>query len=393
MSTKLDKERAKGRRNRGSIEDNCLGPMPVFDKDTTPDPNKDGKCEYWSKWSHAANWFNYKFSPKDFKNYTLRYAKEYLDLPKEDLKNLKKVKDKDFLDVSKLAAIHFTGFDYHIDERNRIKGYIDELIAKGESLCDEEEAKEEKPLKKIVSIQSRMFTKMMETIYNEFDETVIENWFDREFTTTFDAFNAIKRYDIKGASIKSFANKIMAIRTELSDAYDKTCDQAIEAYSDWKRAHIKKAIKQLDTILADIEKAQLANKAVRKPRASKPKASDKQVAKLNYLKEDNTYKLASISPIQIPSAKTLYIYNVKQKKLTEFVTDNSVGFMVSGSSLKNFDTALSRTTTLRKPDDILPQILKKTQKQINNVFKGLTTKMSIPTGRINKDCIILRVIN
>jgi hypothetical protein len=152
-------------------------------------------------------------------------------------------------------------------------------------------------------------------------------------------------------------------------------------------------MKQLTIVLDDIEKAQLANKAVRKPRASKPKASDKQVAKLNYLKDDNESKLASISPIQIPGAKVLYIYNVKQKKITEFITDHADGFMVSGSSLKNFDDKLSRSCTLRKPDDILPQILKKTQKQIDNVFKGLTTKVSVPAGRINKDCIILRVIN
>ena len=63
------------------------------------------------------------------------------------------------------------------------------------------------------------------------------------------------------------------------------------------------------------------------------------------------------------------------------------------STLKNFDTTLSRSCGLRKPDDILPQILKKTQKQIDNVFKGLTTKVSVPAGRINKDCILLRVMN
>jgi len=137
----------------------------------------------------------------------------------------------------------------------------------------------------------------------------------------------------------------------------------------------------------------MANKAVRKTRAVKPKSSDKQVAKLNYLKDDNTNKLASISPLQIPSARVLYVYNVKNKKLTEFVTDNSAGFTVSGSTLKNFDTTLSRSCGLRKPDDILPQILKKTQKQIDNVFKGLTTKVSVPAGRINKDCILLRVMN
>ena len=390
MSAELDKKRAKGRGNRNTIDGKYLGPMPVYDKSTTPDPDKDDKYEYWNEWGVAANWFNYKHSPKDFKNYAVRYAKEYLKLPKDDIKNLKKVKDANFLLVSKLAAIHFTGFDYHIHERNAIEGYIEDLIELGKQIVDEDV--NDKP-KKVVSIQDRIFMKMMETIYNEFDNTVVEGWFEKDFTTKFDAFNVIKAYTVKGPAIKMFADRIVLLRAELNDAYNKTCEQMVEAYSSWTKPNLKKAIAQLDTILDDVEKAQLVNKAVRKPRASKPKASDKQVAKLNYCKGDDVAKLASVNPIVIPGAKTVYVYNVKQKRLTEYVTDSSDGFMVSGSTLKNFDNVLSRTCALRKPDEVLPQILKKTQKQIDNVFKGLTTKVSVPTGRINKDCILLRVIN
>tara|TARA_B100001093_G_scaffold520452_1_gene616105 strand:+ start:806 stop:1978 length:1173 start_codon:yes stop_codon:yes gene_type:complete len=390
MSAELDKKRAKGRGNRNTIDGKYLGPMPVYDKKTTPNPNKDDKYEYWNEWGLAANWFNYKCKPKDFKNYTVRYAKEYLKLPKDDIKNLKKVKDTYFLLVSKLAAVHFTGFHYHIHERNAIKGYIEDLIELGKQIV--EDVVEDEP-KKVVSIQDRMYSKMMQTIYNEFDEVIIESWFDKDFDKKFDAYAAIKKYEVKGAAIKMFADRIIQLRDEMNDAYNKTCEQMVEAYSSWSKSNLKKAVAQLETILDDIEKAQLANKAVRKPRASKPKASDKQVAKLNYLKGDDVAKLASINPIVIPGAKVLYMYNVKQKKLTEFITDNDTGFVVSGSTLKNFDNKLSRTCTLRKAEEVLPQVLKKTQKQIDNVFKGLTTKVSVPAGRINKDCILLRVIN
>lgn len=387
MSAELDKKRAKGRGNRNTIEGQYLGSMPVYDATTTPtDPEA-----YWSEWSNVANWFNYKFSPKDFKTYAVRYAKEYLKLSKDDLKDLKKVKDGRFLPVSKLTAIHFTGFNYRDAERSMIDIHLKDLIKQGKLIIDEDI--DDKPKTKVVSIQDRMRTKMMETLYAEFDDTIIEPWLNGDFSSTFDAFTAIKRHDIKGPGVKMFADQIQPLFTELNDAYNKTCEQAVEGYSLWTRPELKKAIKQIETVLSDIEKAQMANKAVRKTRASKPKASDKQVAKLNYLKEDNDSKLASISPIQIPGAKVLYIYNVKQKRLTEFVTDNDAGFIVQGSSLKNFDDKLSRVCALRKPSDILPQILKKTQKQIDNVFNGLTTKVSVPAGRINKDCIILRVIN
>ena len=113
----------------------------------------------------------------------------------------------------------------------------------------------------------------METIYAEFDDTVIEGWFDRDFIK-FDAFTAIKRHDLKGPSVKMFADRIKTLHSELIEARDKMCEQMVEAYSGWSTKDLKKAITQLETILDDIEKAQLANKAVRKPRASKPKASD-----------------------------------------------------------------------------------------------------------------------
>ena len=64
---------------------------------------------------------------------------------------------------------------------------------------------------------------------------------------------------------------------------------------------------------------------------------------------------------------------------------------MSGTTIKNFDDE-SRVALLRKPEEILPQILNKTEKQIEKVWDTITTKINKPTGRINSDCILLRVI-
>ena len=389
MSVQLDKVRAKGRSNRNSIDGIYAGSMPMFDEATTP---KDDEG-YWNSWGRTAGWFNYKCKAKDFRNYAVSYAKDFLKMSKEDIRNLKKLTDNTFMPIAKLVAVHFTHFHYRDEERNTIEVALKELVEEGKLIVEEVTEDIVDTPKKVVSPQYRMFIKMMETVYKEFDDSVVEGWFDRNFTETFDAFKSIKTHDIKGAGVKMFSDRVNSIRLELVGAYDKTCEDLVEAYSHMTRRHLKKAIKQLDTILADVEKFQLANKAVRKPRASKPKASDKQVAKLNYLKDDNDSKLASISPIQIPGAMRLYVYNVKQRKIFEYVSDNSAGFVVSGSTLKNVDEKLSRSTKLRKPDDVLPEILKKTARQINNVFNSLTTKIEVPNGRINKDCILLRVMD
>ena len=86
------------------------------------------------------------------------------------------------------------------------------------------------------------------------------------------------------------------------------------------------------------------------------------------------------------------MYNVKNRRLTEYKTNSTKGFEVSGTTIKNIcDT--SRTATLRRPTEILPLILSQTQKQIDKRVWGLlTTKISTPNGRINNDCILLRVL-
>jgi hypothetical protein len=390
MSVELDKKRAKGRSNRGSIDGTYHGKMPVFGAGTTPKEDK----EYWSAWGEAANWFNYKCKPKDYTKYIQAYAKDALKLSKEDIRSIKKLPDNAFLPISKLVAVSFTGFEYREAELDKIKVAFVDFVEQGKLIADDEATESaNQPEKKTVSPQYRMFLKMMETVYSEFDEAIIEGWQDNDFKVKFDAFKSLKNNDVKGAAVKMFADRVENLRAEMQDAYDKKDDDIVEAYSHIKRSNLKKAVAQLSEILADVESAQLANKAVRKPRASKAKASDKQVAKLKYMASDADSKLASINPIQIPGAMRLYVYNVKQRKIFEYVSDNDKGFEVSGSTLKNVDEKLSRTTKLRKPQEFLPDVLKKTPRQIDNMFNELTTKVEVPNNRINRDCIILRVMD
>ena len=79
--------------------------------------------------------------------------------------------------------------------------------------------------------------------------------------------------------------------------------------------------------------------------------------------------------------------------MTQYVTTATKGFEVGGTSIKNYEPTLSKTTKLRKPEDILPEVLKLTPKQIEKrVWDKLTTKINSPAGRINKDCVLLRVV-
>ena len=145
----------------------------------------------------------------------------------------------------------------------------------------------------------------------------------------------------------------------------------------------------MDGVFEDLERYREAQKARRSTRAKKVYSSTDQVKNLKYLVEDVDAKVHSINPTLLPKATVLWMYNVKTRKLTEFKSNSINGFEIRGSTLYKWDNG--RITTLRKPDEILPQIINKTEKQIDNIWKALTTKIGKPTGRINKDCILLRV--
>ena len=68
------------------------------------------------------------------------------------------------------------------------------------------------------------------------------------------------------------------------------------------------------------------------------------------------------------------------------------GFTVSGTSIKDFDEDNSFSLTLRKPEDYLPIIASKTEKQIEKALNELKTKRKPANGRINQDTILVRAL-
>ena len=213
------------------------------------------------------------------------------------------------------------------------------------------------------------------------------------FKPEFNVYEIWKNHGLKGNVINAFREKVQFEYDVISDAYHKRCDQAMEAYSHISLRNQKKMLKTMETIFEDLDKLKDSFKAVRMPRTKKPKASDAQVAHLQYKQEDIDAKVTSINPVLIPGKEMLFVYNTKQRVLSQYVTTATKGFEVGGTSIKNFDDKLSKTSKLRKPEDILPEILNLTPKQIEKrVWGKLTTKINTPTGRINKDCILLRVV-
>ena len=173
---------------------------------------------------------------------------------------------------------------------------------------------------------------------------------------------------------------------------DRTCPDAVEGYS-----YLRKP--QLNRIVANFEKmidgatTHSKVKSTRRPRVKRPKAADKQVARLKYCQEDDTYSLQSIDPISIPFSQRVYVFNTKYRQLSIYYSSTPSGFSVKGTSIKEFDPDKSITMTLRKPEDVLPLILSGTVRKIDNLLKTLKTKPRKANGRINNNTVLLKAFD
>jgi hypothetical protein len=211
--------------------------------------------------------------------------------------------------------------------------------------------------------------------------------------TAFDELNIYSKFQKEGTAYntaKASFNHIEKLTEEIELLLTKKDDQLTESYKFMKPKRQKVLLAFLIEIRDDIKRYMLNKKATRKTKAPTIMTADKQVSKIKYSKESVEYKIQSINPVSIIGASQLYTFNTKNRMLTEYLTSSPKGFEMKGTTLQNLNSS-SRSIRLRKPEDILPDIQSKSVSRINSIWKTLTTKQSVPNGRINNDTILVRV--
>ena len=374
-----------------NADEAMMGPKPSFG---VHNPIPDSKEDRERLFRNGEQWFYYFENKKKAAETVQTYCTRVLKFDKKKIANLRKLPDWKYrMKTYKTISMINNGWEGYPLTEQRIEdmhNFLKECEKEGKKI---KKAADSKPKPVVIPPAVRMRRKVLDTIYHDFDTMVIEKWMEGIFDKKeilFPTYSLLQLHKIKGAGLNIFRDLVKAEYDTISDAYHKRCDQAVEAYSHITKGNKKKMIELMDKIFEDIERMRTNSKATR-TRIKRPKASDKQVEKLKYMTENIDAKLISINPVLIPGKHKLYIYNCKNKKLQEYITTATSGFEIGGTSIKNFDKESSRQATLRKPEDILPMILGKTEKQIEKVWDTLTTKIDNPTGRINADCILLRV--
>ena len=375
-----------------NADEAMMGPKPSYGvHNPVPKTKKARDAEY----RRARYWFYYFENKKKATETVHTYCTRILGFSNKNIANLKKLPDwkyrmKTYQSIQMINQ-GWEGYPLTEESIEEMHDFLRDCEKQGALIKQDIDSK---PKAAVIPPAERVRRKVMQTMYHSWDTMVVDKWMDGIFDkkeVIFPTYSLLQMHSIKGAGINIFREIVQNEYDVISDAYNKTCDQAVEAYSHIKKGDLRKMLNTMEGIFEDIDRMKQNSKATRIPRAKKRKASDKQVEKLNFMQENVDAKLISINPILIPGKQKLYVYNCKNKKLQEYTTTAITGFEIGGTSIKNFDKEDSKQATLRKPDEILPMILGKTEKQIEKIWTTLTTKIDNPTGRVNADCILLRV--
>jgi hypothetical protein len=149
-----------------------------------------------------------------------------------------------------------------------------------------------------------------------------------------------------------------------------------------------------NNFFADIERY-LNNKKVvkvRKPREKKVKSAVDLVKSLKYQKEEPSLKIVSVHPAEIIGCQQLWVYNTKYRKLTQYLAVGPAGIQVKGTTLTGWDVESSTSKTLRKPEESLTGLLSVGKVGLRSFMSNIKTAESKPNGRLNQECILLRVV-
>lgn len=332
--------------------------------------------------TRALNWYNYHSDTKESKKFTLSYLKE-IKADKNLVEILEKVSDEHFQNLGFVCRMKLRGAPLNQKNENWIKSFIDNLKTKSKiSSSDTENTT-------TVNIQERVAEKSANyigEIEGVIDDCLCNNNFDISF------YDFMQGLGVKGAHTSHIIKFFKKRLEELDMAISGEDKDLKEGYSHLTKTKLKNFHKLISSIIEDANKLAHNAKVSRKPRKKKSKPVEKVVSKLQYKKEDNGFKIVSINSSDIVGSSQLWIFNTKTRKLGVYSCEDSSGLSVKGTTIINFNEKTSVQKTLRKPEEILPKVLKGGKVILKKLLPEINAVEQPLTGRINSDTILLRVI-
>lgn len=310
-------------------------------------------------------------------NYLKKYKHEFKDVIAE-------APDYELLNIASLLLIKDKGEYLSEAHQNRLDLMLKNIYDKYKNNRIEKEEgielKADKP--PVISIEQRIIDSAR-TQSEQIDYAIDQ--FIREKTSSFSTKAHLLANNISSAVAKRIGEYYQNTLNEINEAIEGQDEQLVEGYSFLSRVEIKRFRDFIKSIVDDCAQHQVTAK---KPRIMKAKPPAVIVKKLKFLREFAELNLKSCNPADIVGADELWVYNTKNRKLTNYTSANGDVLSVKGTTIINYDVAKSQSVTLRKPEEFFKG-LTIGKRAMSNAVKEIKTKPSTPNGRINEDTILV----
>lgn len=333
---------------------------------------------------HALNYYNAAYDSKDKRKWTMAYV------GKARANDFDALSDYHFGSVGTLIRMKMREVYLEENELNFIEtklAELRELSASGglatSSLKGGPKAKVDKP---VVTIQDRVAeaaSTHIGEINGLIDDFIING-------TEVDVGSYLKANNVSAQVSKLIPSAFDNFIRELNGYLEGVDKQLVEGYMYLGKTKAKKLLKSLEAIAIACQQQAVTAKAVRKPRAHKEKPASVLAAKVKYMKEFPELTLKSELPVKIVGASEVWVYNTKYKKLQVYRSTGTLS--IKGTTILNYDVATSGAKTMRKPE-LITGFVGMTKRTLGTEFKNMKTKEAAVNGRINEECIILKVFN
>lgn len=331
----------------------------------------------------ALNWYSQNKDAKD----SLKWASEYLN--KKLKLQISEVNIKNQASsFGWICRIVSNGGILPEENTNWLKNEIKKLKLVKDPVIDTSSTK---PVSIIPSIQERI-KDSTSRIIGELDGFVDDFVLNGCKETSKTPKGMMVELKAKSVHTKAIVEHYKKVREEISEALTGADKQLVEGYSNFKKVELKRFEAFLSKLIDDALLLEDESKKNRKPRKIKVKSPDELVSKLKYCVEDEVTKFKSVDSKGIIGCSALWVYNSKTRKIGCYFADDAGGLTIKGSTVVNYTESKSIQKKLRKPEQVIPEVISGGKVFLKNVIDSIRAVQSPLSGRINADTVLIRII-
>jgi len=355
-------------------DEKYLGSEPTVTEDSTQ-----------AELAVAYNWFNYFYSSDDAKAFTISYLKS-IKYDKEIIRRISHIKSVELHSIGWNCRLLHTGSSLPDGIWQSIEQRIVDLASE---VLVNSEVEEDQPQKVVVSIQDRIASRASDLIGELEGELDV---FYKEGVIQFDVKKWALEKAIKPPVAKRITDHFRPQYEEITEALKGEDPDLVEAYKGWRKPVLKIMALFIKKIIDHLDEASAAQVSIRKPRKKKEKPAHVLVSKLKYKIEDKDLNIKSVQSKDIIHAQQLWVYNTKYRNLSVYNALGPSGLSVRGTTIIGYDQDTSITKKLRKPEQVIPQVLNEGKVGLRKIMSVIKTTETKANGRCNEETILLRVI-